>query len=55
MSDLFTIIGAVGLVASPIYAILLWQSKRVVNAEKCLVKIKTALQMKFPELLEILK
>jgi|APSaa5957512535_1039671.scaffolds.fasta_scaffold02589_24 hypothetical protein len=55
MSDFITVISAVGLMVSPLYAILLWQSKRILNTEKCLQKIKTALQMKFPELLEILK
>jgi hypothetical protein len=44
-----------GVMLSPIYAILLWQNKRLANSENCIVKVKTALRMRFPELQEILK
>jgi len=44
----------IGLMLSPVYAILLWQSKRIIKLEKSLVRICTALKMKFPELQKIL-
>jgi len=52
--DFILISGIIGSFIAPVYTLLLYQSKRLVNAEKCIIKVKTALRMKFDDLKDIL-
>lgn len=48
-------IAVVGVMLSPLYAILLWRMKKSDAIEKKVTKICTALKMKFPEMIDVLK
>jgi len=44
-----------GGMLTPLYGIGIIFLKKTINNEKCLTQIKTALRMKFPDLVKILK
>lgn len=48
-------IAVLGMMLSPVYAIMLWRMKKSDTIEKKVTKICTALKMKFPEMVDILK
>lgn len=50
----FDTIAVVGMMLSPVYAILIWRMKVSTKIDKKVTKICTALKMKFPDLKDIL-